>query len=111
MTLFNPLKSSNLTQAGGDVLIPIPTRDLVWLQIDAECSATPTAGTLAVLFKTPGMATAKALLDASGNPITIDLKKPYPAYLSSLCIDALVLRPTSFDADKTFNVVVTFKGA
>ena len=111
MSVIEPIERKGLTQAGGDVQVSILSRDLDWLQLDIECSATPTAGTLAVYFRTPQADKFKPLRDENNAAVTIDLKDPYPIYLQNLCVDELMLRPTGFDADKTYTAFVIYKEA
>lgn len=95
--------------AGGDVVIDSFPNNVAWLQVDAECSATPAAGKLYLKFKTPHMSTAKSLLDDQGNAVYIDLTKPYPYRVEDILISSLILSPSSdFDADKTFSVGVSW---
>jgi hypothetical protein len=96
----------NRTQADGDVVFFF-TSGQSTVQFDVQVSATPTAGTLAVLFVTHGLSTPKQIMDANGNAIVVDLKAPYPVVLPDISISKLIFRPENFDADKTFSVGVT----
>ncbi len=91
------------TQAGGPIVVELGSQDyLGYHQIQVEVSATPTGGTLAVGVRSFG---SEEYVDLDG---TIDLtgtellKTFGPLFASHIRIT-----PTSFDGDKTFNVIVT----
>lgn len=98
----------NRKQSGGDVVIDAFPYGVKWIQIDAECSATPSGGTLEIKFKTPHMQNAKRFVD-SGSPVSIDLTNPYPVRMENIAIEELVLTPVGFDTDKTFSVSASWE--
>jgi len=102
---FEVVKSEKRTQAQGALTLVMPGT-FSRVQIDVETSATALAGSLAVGFLTPGMTQPKALLDADGNPVLINLTKPYPVSFAEMSLNALIFTPTGFDADKTFRVAI-----
>jgi hypothetical protein len=71
-------------------------------QVQVEVSATPSAGTLAVAVRSPG-ATDFATLDGSFDLTGTELLKTFgPCFAAEIRFT-----PASFDADKTYNVIVT----
>lgn len=73
-------------------------------QIQVEVSAQPSAGTLAIEYKTPG---ATEYVTAQGSPIDLTvLNKATALRLDNVYIDALRFTPASLDADKTYSVIV-----
>lgn len=105
-----PIIIQNRNQAGGDIVIDNIPGNIAWMQIDAECSSTPTAGSFAVLFKTAGMKKNKALLNGSV-PVTIDAKNPYPIRVENLAITQLTSSPSGVDSDKTFSFSIVWEDA
>ncbi|GJE45878.1 tail fiber assembly protein [Methylobacterium soli] len=97
-------KLDGITQASGDATLTFKTIEPCELQIDAV--STGTTGTLSVLFVTPGLSTPKAFVDERGLPVIINLARPYPAILSNLMVQSLVLRPEGLAADQTVSVSV-----
>ena len=74
-------------------------------QIQIEVSAQPTAGSLAVEYKTPG---ATEYVAASGSPIDLTALNTAAAFrLDNVFIDAIRFTPAGLDADKTYSVIVT----
>lgn len=73
-------------------------------QVQVEVSAQPSTGTLAVEYKTPG---ATEYVAASGSPIDLmALNKAAAFRLDNVFIEAIRFTPVSFDADKTYSVIV-----
>lgn len=74
-------------------------------QIQVEVSAQPSAGTLAVEYKTPG---ASEYVAATGSPIDLTALNVAGAWrLDNVYVSAFRFTPTSFDAAKTYSVIVT----
>ena len=67
-----------------------------------ECSATPTAGTLLVEYRCPGMTTWK-------NFMTISLATPTDPTINGYAYE-FRFTPTGFDADKSYSVSIIGKG-
>ena len=73
-------------------------------QIQVEVSAQPSAGTLAVEYKTPG---ATEYVAATGSPIDLTaLNKAKAFRLDNVFAEAFRFTPSSLDADKTYSVIV-----
>ena len=91
------------TQAGGAFTVLLGASDKFSRhQIQAEVSATPSAGILAVAVRSPG-ATDFVTLDGSFDLTGTDLLKTFgPCFAAEIRFT-----PASFDADKTYNVIVT----
>jgi hypothetical protein len=74
-------------------------------QIQVEVSAQPSAGTLAVEYKTPG---ATEYVAASGSPIDLTALATAAAFrLDNVFVESFRFTPTGLDADKTYSVIVT----
>ena len=78
-----------------------------WLpdhQIQIEVSAQPSAGTLKIEYRTPG---AAEYVEAVGSPVDLTtLNKAIALRLDDVYSDSFRFTPVSFDADKTYNVIV-----
>lgn len=70
--------------------------------IAVECSATPTAGTLTIEYRAPGMTQWKAFT-------TISLVTPVDPTIGGYAYE-FRFTPTGFDADKTYSVSIIGKG-
>jgi hypothetical protein len=74
-------------------------------QIQLEVSAQPSAGTLKVEYLTPG---ATEYVEVSGSPVDLTaLNKATAFRLDNVFIESFRFTPVGFDADKTYNVIVT----
>ncbi len=74
-------------------------------QIQIEVSAQPSAGTLKIEYLSPG---STEYVEVSGSPVALTtLNKAAAFRLDDVFVDSLRFTPTSFDADKTYNVIVT----
>lgn len=102
MELFESV-SEEKTQADGAFTIPLGASDRFCRhQVQAEVSATPSAGTLVVAIRSPG-ATDFVTLDGSFDLTGTGLLKTFgPCFAAELRFT-----PADFDADKTYNVIVT----
>jgi hypothetical protein len=91
------------TQADGAFTVLLGASDRFCRhQVQAEVSAAPLAGTLAVAVRSPG-ATDFVTLDGS-----FDLTGPELLKTFGPCFAAEIrFTPASFDTDKTYNVIVT----
>lgn len=91
------------TQAGGVFSVLLGSDDRFCRhQVQVEVSATPLAGTLAVAVRSPGAAnfvTLDGSIDLTGTEL---LKTFGPCFAAEIRFT-----PDSFDADKTYNVIVT----
>lgn len=73
-------------------------------QIQVEVSATPSAGTLAIEYKTPGATEYVAVI---GSPIDLTALNTARAWrLDHVFVDAFRFTPSSLDADKTYSVII-----
>jgi hypothetical protein len=73
-------------------------------QIQVEVSAQPSAGTLAVEYKTPG---ATEFVAAQGSPIALTaLNKAAAFRLDNVFVEAFRFTPASLDTGKTYSVYV-----
>jgi hypothetical protein len=73
-------------------------------QIQVEVSAQPSAGTLAVEYKTPG---ASEYVTAAGSPIDLTVLNKAAAFrLDNVFIESIRFTPTGFDADKTYSIIM-----
>lgn len=99
------LKSLGNAQAGGAVTLG--NKGFEYLphhQIQVEVSAQPSAGSLAVEYKTPG---ATEFVTASISPINLTTLNKAGAYrLDNIYAEAFRFTPTSLDSGKTFSVIV-----
>ena len=99
------LKVTGKTQADGAVALGNKGFEfLPHHQIQIEVSAQPSAGTLKVEYKTPS---ATEYVEAVGSPVDMTaLNKAACFRLDNLYSEAFRVTPTSFDADKTYNVII-----
>lgn len=91
------------TQADGAQTVSLGNFDSARLhQFQVAVSSTPTAGTLTVAIRTPGASTYSTL------PWTIDLTdlSTQSVFQFTGFADSIQITPTSFDADKTYSVIV-----
>lgn len=74
-------------------------------QVQVQVSAAPAAGSLAVAIRSPG-ATDYVSLDGTIDMTSADLLKTFgPSF-----VGAMRFTPQDFDADKTYDVIVTSGG-
>lgn len=99
------LKALTKTQANGAQTLG--NRGFEYLphhQIQIEVSAQPSAGTLKIEYLTPG---ATEYIEVAGSPIDMTALNKAAAYrLDNVFVESFRFTPTSFDADKTYGVVV-----
>lgn len=102
MILFNEVVSGK-SQADGAFTVLLAGADcFARHQIQVEPSATPSTGTLAVAMRSPG-AEDFVTLDGTFDLTSTDLVKIFgPAFVAEFRFT-----PASFDAAKTYNVIVT----
>jgi len=102
MNLYSAAKTGK-TQADGAFTVLLGAYDSFCRhQVQVEVSATPSAGTLAVAIRSPG-ATNFVTLDGSFDLTGAELLKTFgPCFAAEIRFT-----PTSFDAAKTYNVIVT----
>lgn len=73
-------------------------------QIQIEVSAQPSAGTMKIEYLTPG---AAEYVEAEGSPVDLTALNKAGAYrLDDVFVEAFKFTPTSFDAAKTYNVII-----
>jgi hypothetical protein len=73
-------------------------------QITVEVSAQPSAGSLAVQYKTPG---ATEFVTVTGSPIDLTaLNKAATFRMDNVFIESIKFTPSSLDSDKTYSVVM-----
>ena len=99
--IFNSVATEK-TQADGVFSILLGASDRFCRhQVQVEVSATPDAGALAVAVRSPG-ATDFVALDGAIDMTGTDLLKTFgPVFVAEI-----QFTPTSFDAGKTYNVIV-----
>lgn len=99
------LKSLANTQAGGAVTLG--NKGFEYLphhQIQIEVSSQPSAGTLAIEYKTPG---ATEYVAAVGSPVALTaLNKAAAFRLDDVYFESIRFTPSSLDGDKTYSVHV-----
>jgi hypothetical protein len=99
--IFNETSADN-TQAGGAVDIELKAADrFCYHQVQAQVSATASAGTLDVAIRSPGATdfVSVGTITLTGSEL---LKTFGPAFVAEMRFT-----PSGFDADKTFDVIVT----
>jgi len=101
-TVFNNVTDGK-TQADGAFTVLLGASDKFCRhQVQVEVSATPSAGTLEVAIRSPG-ATNFVPLDGSFDLTGTEFLKTFgPCFAAEIRFT-----PASFDADKTYNVIVT----
>lgn len=97
------------TQAAGAVTLEVNPANVY--QIYVTTSDTATAGTAAVAVRYPESTNFVALKDSEGNAVSINLTAPEAILVENAVISAVRITPTSFDADKTFKLVVAARYA
>lgn len=104
MNNFNQ-KVTGKKQSDGAFTILLGSKDKACRhQIQVEVSATPSAGTLAVEVRSPGAEDFVPLANNTFDLTGTELVKVISDYAF---IAEIRFTPTSFDADKTYNVIVT----
>lgn len=100
--MFSSVTKGN-KQSDGAFTIALDSKDSMCRhQVQVELSATPTGGTLAVAVRSPG-ATEFVALDGVFDLTGTDLLKIFgPVFAAEMRFT-----PASFDADKTYTVIVT----
>ncbi len=74
-------------------------------QVQIEVSAQPSAGSLKVEYLTPG---ATQYVEVAGSPIDLTALDTAAAFrLDNVFIESYRVTPASFDAAKTYNVIIT----
>jgi len=99
------LKVTGKTQADGAVTMGLAGHEhLPHHQIQIEVSAQPSAGTIKIEYRTPG---ATEYVKATGSPVDLTALNKAACYrLDNLYAESFRFTPTSFDADKTYSVIV-----
>lgn len=97
---------SDKTQADGRFTVDVSAYRL-WeyhqFQVEIEAETTPSAGTLYIDGRTPGAAEYQNIgtIDMTGTELI--------AVSSGVCFDSIRIRPISFDADKSYNLIIFSK--
>ena len=98
-------KIENRTQALGAFTVELGHHDRACRhQIQVEVSATPSAGTLAVEVRSPK---AEDFCPVADNIIDLTSTELLKVLSDYAFVAEFRFTPTSFDADKTFNVIIT----
>lgn len=99
----HPITVSGKTQADGAFIVPLSGHEAAEsYQINLEVSGAPNAGSLAVGVRGPGGTAYYSIGSIDMTDTTERLM-----IIKDLAISALQFTPTSFDADKTYTVIVT----
>ncbi len=98
-------KLSAKTQEDGAQVVGYKGQEyLPFHQIQIEVSAQPTAGTLAIEYRTPG---ASEYVTVTGSPVDLtELNKATALRVNNCFVEAWRFTPSDLDEAKTYNVII-----